>query len=82
MDEYKLAEKLREFADVEGTEAGEYWGCLSHLLHYTYLMSTEFKDALIKAAQEELDHIDRTFEWVEEEVTYTRKVREFVPKDI
>ena len=39
----KQADKLEEYAELEGTELGEYWNLLSTLSHYYEYMDKEFQ---------------------------------------
>lgn len=69
MELYKLKEKLEEFAELEGSEAGEYWSLLCSLASREDCLSDQFKQALIKEMEGELRHIDATLEIVEETVS-------------
>lgn len=50
-----IADELREYADLDGTEAGEYWTALCEIARYPYAMSNEFEAAFRKEIAEQLD---------------------------
>lgn len=72
----KLSNELMEFADIEGTELGEYWRMIAELNTYYYCSSPKFYSALEKELKYQLKYIKENFETSVEEFQYAgnRKV--------
>lgn len=68
------------YAEIEGTEIGEYWTDLCRVEHHTDAISDEFYIALIKEMQKELDFIKENMEVVEEEYPGFGTIRELRDK--
>lgn len=78
----KIAEKLNEYAQLEGTELGEMWSALAMMWEcHRDMISKEFRNALGVEMEEELKNIEIDFEVVEREVTRTHKVRRLEPRE-
>lgn len=77
-DNYKkmqeIKAKLLDFAEIEGSELGEYCNFLCELHHYYYMFDkTEFEKELEKEIKKQLKYFEDNFKIVEREETYTRK---------
>lgn len=78
MDE--LIEELSEYADLDGTEVGEYWAALVDMCRHSDAMGDTFSAALDAEIKEQIQFIKDNFEIVEEEtqsVTYKYKSLEY-----
>ena len=78
--EEQLIEQLEEYAELEGSEAGEYWSALCNLAGYAYCMPDDFAKAVLEQVRLEVENIEKTMEIVEEERTYTTKTKELRDK--
>ena len=65
----EAADELQDFADIEGTECGEYWECLISLARRSEVEG-EFAIALHKELEVTLLHIDQ--EWAVETIEVER----------
>lgn len=63
-----LNEKLSKFADLDRSEAGEYWSILCSLNAYCYMMGEEFHRALKREMEEHLADIEENYDIEEEEI--------------
>lgn len=82
-DLYKMheeLEELEEYVDWEGSEVGEMCQSLIQLAGYPDYMSDELKQAVAKEIVDTLEMFRERTEWVEKEVTVTRKTKELVWK--
>lgn len=69
-------EDLREAAELDGTEIGEFWASLCSVaskLHYG--ASDEFHRAVVKEIDGQHEYLKSDFEIVETEEIFTRKIR-------
>ena len=57
----ELSEKLLVFANIEGTEQGEYWERLCDFSSYYFCQSPEFYTALINEIKFQLKEIDEKY---------------------
>lgn len=63
---HELSAKLEGFADLEGTESGEYAGLLCQLANYTYFMEPGFFASFEQEVNEQLNWFDQNYEIVQE----------------
>ena len=76
MDFDQAVNKLEEYAEYEGSEAGEYWMSLLHLWRYRYMFGdSPFENELKKEIVEQAEFIDENYKFVEEKVTHTSTVK-------
>lgn len=61
-----------DYAEVEGSELGEYWEHLSNISKYYYCMSDEFLESVEKEIDDHLKNLEENYEIVEKETTRTR----------
>ncbi len=75
----ELSDELLNYADLEGTELGEYWRLIAELNSYYYCTSPKFYSALEKELKYQLKFAKENFEVVEEEFKHVgkRKVLKF-----
>ncbi len=63
-----LITELEEYADLDGTEVGEYWAALVDIHRHSYAMNDTFVAALDAEIKEQVEFIRENFEIVEETV--------------
>lgn len=63
----ELSEDLQKFAELEGTEVGEYWRILCDLSQKEYVMGDELATAVRKEIEDQLEYIAENCEIVEGE---------------
>lgn len=71
----EMIEALEDMASQEGTELGEYWMGLCAVAGVRHYAPLTFANQIEQEIQDQYDWAMINFEWVEEEVTYTRKKR-------
>ena len=76
----KMVEALETFAQIEGTEYGEYVYMLVNMYTRRECMTDGFKAAFIKEIYETYQYVSEEIEIVEEEVTSTYKTKRIVRK--
>lgn len=70
----EIKEKLIDFAELEGTELGEYCVALCELHHYYYMMEKNILfENLEKEIIKQVKYFEDNFKVVKREETYTRK---------
>ena len=78
MDMRKLGEQLEEYAELEGSEAGEYWTILCDLSQREYAMGDEFAAAVRKELESQLAYIEENCAIVEEEYQPSKIKRKYL----
>ena len=74
--------ELQKYADMEGTELGEYANILIHLLGYSdYAMDDAFMDQVRDEAERALKMFQNDFRIEEREVVHKRTIRSLIYKD-
>ena len=84
-DLVRMSDELEKFADMDGTECGEYWHLLLALQRYPYMMSIPFQDAAERALVLAYEDAKEEFGNVEEEAprdieAENKKMRELLTK--
>ena len=72
----EIREKLKEYADWEGTEIGEMCATLIQLSHYLDYMSESFQKELCNELKSQLDMFETSTKIVERTQTFTRTVKD------
>lgn len=73
----EMVDSLEVAGNEINDEGGEYWQNLANLRSYvSYLASDEFRAAWEKEVKAQYDKLQNEYEWVEEDVTQTHRVRE------
>lgn len=75
------AHKLREYAELEGSELGEVCIRLYALQQYSSHLSDELLFILAKEIKEQLEWFEENTKIVEETETYTRNIKKLVDND-
>jgi hypothetical protein len=78
----KISNELQEYADLEGSEIGEYWNTISNMSYHYDAMSNQFFDALIKEIELQFEDIKENYKikTEQEEQVVVRGYKELVHK--
>lgn len=68
--------ELEEYAELEGSENGDYWNALCNFSQFTHDMDSNLKEEIINEVDRCLEFIENNYELTEREVIHTYKVKE------
>lgn len=74
-------QELQRYADMEGTELGEYVNLIIALIGRSDCASDEFMDHVLDEAETLLNEFKTNYRIEEREITQKRTIRELIYKD-